>query len=127
MCAFRSKALGGPWSYAGNDLPADFARIPGNSQKAHVLASLRKVPGNAPTMCPKRYIPYIRARRYTMSPMLSRRMRFTMGNLGGESWKSMGADEACHDRRGIGGGVPDIRRSGRGYHERAQWDAFPYD
>lgn len=33
---------GGPWSYAGADLPADFARIPEDSPKGHVLAS---VPG----------------------------------------------------------------------------------
>jgi hypothetical protein len=39
---FRSKSLEGPWSYAGNDLPADFAKIPENSSKARVLAS---VPG----------------------------------------------------------------------------------
>jgi len=39
---FRSKEFGGPWTYAGNDLPADFAKIPANSAKARVLAS---VPG----------------------------------------------------------------------------------
>jgi hypothetical protein len=39
---FRSKELGGPWSYAGNDLPGDFSKIPGDSPKARVLAS---VPG----------------------------------------------------------------------------------
>ena len=39
---FRGMALEGPWSYAGNDLPADFAKIPENSPKGHVLAS---VPG----------------------------------------------------------------------------------
>lgn len=39
---FRAGALGGPWTYAGNDLPADFAKIPENSPKSHVLAS---VPG----------------------------------------------------------------------------------
>jgi hypothetical protein len=39
---FRARALGGPWSYAGGDLPADFAKIPANSPKSHVLAS---VPG----------------------------------------------------------------------------------
>jgi hypothetical protein len=39
---FRSGALGGPWTYAGNNLPKDFARIPANSLKAHVLSS---VPG----------------------------------------------------------------------------------
>ncbi|MGH9901153.1 MAG: hypothetical protein ACRD68_04855, partial [Pyrinomonadaceae bacterium] len=39
---FRAKQFDGPWSYAGADLPADFARIPHNSPKAHVLAS---VPG----------------------------------------------------------------------------------
>lgn len=35
---FRSTALGGPWRHAGDDLPRDFSRIPGNSSKAHVLA-----------------------------------------------------------------------------------------
>ncbi len=39
---FRAKAFGGPWTYAGDDLPADFARIPENSPKGHVLPS---VPG----------------------------------------------------------------------------------
>lgn len=39
---FRSNELGGTWTYAGNDLPADFAKIPKNSPKANVLAS---VPG----------------------------------------------------------------------------------
>jgi hypothetical protein len=39
---FRAKSLDGPWSYAGNDLPGDFARIPAGSPKSYVLAS---VPG----------------------------------------------------------------------------------
>jgi hypothetical protein len=39
---FRANALTGPWSYAGNDLTADFSKIPEGSPKAHVLAS---VPG----------------------------------------------------------------------------------
>src|SRR5262249_26318646 len=39
---FSAKAFSGPWSYAGNDLPGDFAKIPKNSPKANVLAS---VPG----------------------------------------------------------------------------------
>lgn len=39
---FRSASLQGPWAYASNDLPADFSKIPENSAKAHVLAS---VPG----------------------------------------------------------------------------------
>ncbi len=39
---FRSKALTEGWTYAGNDLPASFAKIPSNSPKASVLAS---VPG----------------------------------------------------------------------------------
>jgi hypothetical protein len=39
---FRSKAFSGPWTYAGNDLPADFSKIPENSPKGRVLAS---VPG----------------------------------------------------------------------------------
>ncbi len=39
---FRSKAFGGPWTYAGNNLPADFSHIPEDSPKGHVLAS---VPG----------------------------------------------------------------------------------
>lgn len=39
---FRARALDGPWSYAGDALPPDFAKIPPNTPKAHVLAS---VPG----------------------------------------------------------------------------------
>ncbi len=39
---FRSKSFNGPWTYAGNNLPADFAKIPEDSPKGHVLAS---VPG----------------------------------------------------------------------------------
>ena len=39
---FRAKELNGPWSYAGNNLPADFAEIPSTSPKARVRAS---VPG----------------------------------------------------------------------------------
>jgi hypothetical protein len=39
---FRAKSMQGPWSYAGGDLPADFAKIPEDSKKAGVLAS---VPG----------------------------------------------------------------------------------
>jgi hypothetical protein len=39
---FGSKAFTGPWNYAGNDLPGDFAKIPSDSTKARVLAS---VPG----------------------------------------------------------------------------------
>jgi len=39
---FRSKTLDGPWSYAGADLPTDFALIPPNSPAGRVLVS---VPG----------------------------------------------------------------------------------
>jgi hypothetical protein len=39
---FRATAPTGPWTYAGADLPADFAKIPKTSPKARVLAS---VPG----------------------------------------------------------------------------------
>ena len=39
---FRAQTLEGPWSYAGSDLPADFAKIPVGSAKERVLAS---VPG----------------------------------------------------------------------------------
>lgn len=39
---FKSKELTGPWSYASNNLPADFAKIPKDSPRASVLAS---VPG----------------------------------------------------------------------------------
>lgn len=39
---FRAPKFGGPWSYAGGNLPADFAKIPENSPMGHVLAS---VPG----------------------------------------------------------------------------------
>ncbi|KIC95710.1 hypothetical protein [Flavihumibacter solisilvae] len=39
---FSADDLKGPWYYAGNSLPSDFARIPSNSPKAAILAS---VPG----------------------------------------------------------------------------------
>jgi hypothetical protein len=39
---FRAKSLEGPWTYASNDLPADFKAIPAKSVKGDVLAS---VPG----------------------------------------------------------------------------------
>ena len=39
---FRSTSLAGPWIYAGNTLPADFAKIPSDSPRSRVLAS---VPG----------------------------------------------------------------------------------
>lgn len=39
---FRATGLDGPWSVASNDLPADFAKIPGNDPAAFVKAS---VPG----------------------------------------------------------------------------------
>jgi hypothetical protein len=39
---FRADTLAGPFSYAGANLPADFAKIPRNSPKANVLAA---VPG----------------------------------------------------------------------------------
>jgi hypothetical protein len=39
---FRAKSLDGPWSYATPDLPSDFARIPLNTERSRVLAS---VPG----------------------------------------------------------------------------------
>jgi hypothetical protein len=39
---FRADTLGGPFAYAGDKLPADFTKIPKNSPKANVLAS---VPG----------------------------------------------------------------------------------
>ncbi len=39
---FWSKSFGGPWGYVGNNLPSDFAKIPKDSPKANVLAS---VPG----------------------------------------------------------------------------------
>jgi hypothetical protein len=39
---FSAKDLTGPWKYAGNNLPADFAKIPKDSPRASVLAS---VPG----------------------------------------------------------------------------------
>ncbi|PZF74836.1 hypothetical protein [Taibaiella soli] len=39
---FSSKDLNGGWVYAGDKLPADFSKIPENSTKSHVLAS---VPG----------------------------------------------------------------------------------
>jgi hypothetical protein len=39
---FRAQTLDGPWSYAGDDVPPDFANIPEGSTKGRVLAS---VPG----------------------------------------------------------------------------------
>jgi len=39
---FRSASLDGPWSFAGGDLPSDFAKIPPNGPSSDVLAS---VPG----------------------------------------------------------------------------------
>lgn len=39
---FRAARLDGPWSYASNDLPEDFARIPAEHPRSHVLAT---VPG----------------------------------------------------------------------------------
>jgi hypothetical protein len=39
---FRAKSMNGPWTFASGDLPEDFAKIPENSPKAHVLSS---VPG----------------------------------------------------------------------------------
>ncbi len=39
---FRAPGLQGPWGFAGNDLSADFAKIPATHPRAHVLAS---VPG----------------------------------------------------------------------------------
>jgi len=39
---FRSASLDGPWTYASEDLPADFAKIPPNGPGSSVLAS---VPG----------------------------------------------------------------------------------
>src|SRR6185437_3668056 len=39
---FRGQSLEGPWVFGGNDLPEDFAKIPPDSPKAAVLAS---VPG----------------------------------------------------------------------------------
>ncbi|MFN8006197.1 MAG: hypothetical protein U0V70_04065 [Terriglobia bacterium] len=39
---FRAKSLQGPWTYAGDNLPSDFAKIPPDGARSHVLAS---VPG----------------------------------------------------------------------------------
>ncbi|HTQ26960.1 MAG TPA: hypothetical protein VMI35_02485, partial [Puia sp.] len=39
---FSAKSFSGPWAYAGDHLPGNFAHIPSSSPKAHVLAS---VPG----------------------------------------------------------------------------------
>ncbi|MBV9491558.1 MAG: hypothetical protein JO069_17850 [Verrucomicrobia bacterium] len=41
---FRAPKLDGPWSYAGNDLPEDFKRIPADSEPAEVLASVPGTP-----------------------------------------------------------------------------------
>ena len=40
---FRAKSLEGPWSYASADLPSDFAKIPDDHPRSHVVAS---VPGS---------------------------------------------------------------------------------
>jgi hypothetical protein len=40
---FRAKSLDGPWSYASADLPSDFAKIPEDHPRSHVVAS---VPGS---------------------------------------------------------------------------------
>ncbi|MBN9299499.1 MAG: hypothetical protein J0I41_21035 [Filimonas sp.] len=37
---FAAQDLNGPWSYAGDKLPADFTKIPENSPKGNVLASI---------------------------------------------------------------------------------------
>lgn len=39
---YRASGFDGPWTFTSNEMPADFAEIPENSSKAHVLAS---VPG----------------------------------------------------------------------------------
>lgn len=39
---FRAGAFEGPWTFTSNQLPSDFAKIPENTAKAHVMAS---VPG----------------------------------------------------------------------------------
>jgi hypothetical protein len=41
---FRVPKLEGPWTYAGNDLPADFRQIPSDSEAAEVLASVPGTP-----------------------------------------------------------------------------------
>jgi hypothetical protein len=41
---FRAPKLEGPWSYAGDDLPGDFQRIPSGSKAAEVLASVPGTP-----------------------------------------------------------------------------------
>ena len=37
---FRAKSLDGPWSYAGSSLPPDFAKIPPDHPRSHVVASI---------------------------------------------------------------------------------------
>jgi len=41
---FRAKSLAGPWSYAGDSLPPDFARIPPDSPRGNVLVSVPGTP-----------------------------------------------------------------------------------
>jgi len=41
---FQAASLAGPWTFVGADLPSDFARIPVNSPKASVLASVPGTP-----------------------------------------------------------------------------------
>lgn len=37
---FKAVTLSGPWTYASDQLPADFAQIPSDHRRAHVLASV---------------------------------------------------------------------------------------
>ena len=41
---FRAPKLEGPWTYAGNDLPKDFQKIPQDSEAGEVLASIPGTP-----------------------------------------------------------------------------------
>ncbi|HTJ25139.1 MAG TPA: hypothetical protein VMA36_03150 [Candidatus Limnocylindria bacterium] len=41
---FRAASLNGPWTYAGNALPADFKKIPPNSPRGRVLVSVPGTP-----------------------------------------------------------------------------------
>lgn len=43
---FRAASLNGPWTYAGNALPADFKKIPLNSPRGRVLVSVPGTPAS---------------------------------------------------------------------------------
>ena len=61
---FRATTLRGPWAYASNDLPADFANIPANGAWVRILASVPGPKRRATRCCWRRY----RRRRWSIAP-----------------------------------------------------------